>query len=667
MKKIFNIALALTLLLAFSSCEDWLDVNTSPDDPITVTSEVVLPSVLFFATQNVYDAAEYGVYLSQCLTTTGKSPSSSYAYKVGWGGFLEMNRHPQWRRCYIDVGVNGLYMIEDAEKRDMRNYILIARTLMLNSLLTTTDLFGDVPLSETYAFSEKLEDRTKNPRYQSQQEVYDYIDAQFRDLLDKYNDPDWINCPTNGIITVKSDRMFGGDLTMWRALTKALYARFLTRQIPNMDTSAEMCNRIIAAVDDAINDEGWKKMTKRAAIYQFDGGSAEASCMWGPSQPKMNLGWAQARDNQLNGAVPSRFFASILGFYPRNIKFSDSYVLQEKGAEADATYKAVEKIRHNVLMPALDPRARRMMAPSSDGTSLALRSLPNNIGMDVEFGTEYKRDYFPNLYDTTTVQPFLNPYTHDNGYIAFITEEELLFDKAEALYWLGDKQKAYDVTKLAVECSFERYAVDYDAYTTTGKVKLPTATKPVDTIVNVTQQVHDLFWKMRLPAPGVPAPGATQGFSIAHIMQQKYVAMYLQPEQWNDVRRYNYSSSRNGIQYDNTYVYDVINVYTDVNELAISDQYFTNTFSLMRPYNIYQPHWYTSKDLGSQFTYTPNAWINRINPDPETEEKYNRDELIRIGCYKNPDWLRKRQIWQIPTGKSHALTNSGEYPVDQWM
>ena len=51
------------------------------------------------------------------------------------------------------------------------------------------------------------------------------------------------------------------------------------------------------------------------------------------------------------------------------------------------------------------------------------------------------------------------------------------------------------------------------------------------------------------------------GFTIAHIMQQKYVAMYLQPEQWCDVRRYNYSSSLNGIQYDGVYVYDVDKVF----------------------------------------------------------------------------------------------------------
>ena len=42
----------------------------------------------------------------------------------------------------------------------------------------------------------------------------------------------------------------------------------------------------------------------------------------------------------------------------------------------------------------------------------------------------------------------------------------------------------------------------------------------------------------------------------------------------------------------------------------------------------------------------PKAWINRINYDPETEEKYNKAELERLGAYKNYQWLRKPMIWQ---------------------
>ncbi len=647
MKKILNIALAATLLFGFSSCEDWLDVNTSPDAPVTVTCDVVLPSVLFYASQQVFDFTEYGVYLSQCLTTTGKSPSSSTAYKSGWGGFLTMNRHPQWRRCYYDIGVNTTYMLEDAEVKNARNYILIGKTLLINSLLTTTDLFGDVPVHETYAYSTSVEGRSANPRYEPQADVYAYIEAEFKDLLAKYEDPEWINCPTNGNITEQADRMFGGDLNKWRALTKALYARFLLRNIPNMNNTPAMCDKIIAAVDAAISDPGWQAMTNpvlngaRAAIYKYDGGSAEKNCPWGPSQPKMNLGWAQARENLLTSAVPSSLMGAIMGFYGRGIPFGRSH---EEYMANDEDGKINDK--RKIAMYALDPRAPRMFEPRKDDAGeIGLRSIKNNIGMDIQFGTTYKMDYFPDLYTTSDKA---NPYTRDDGYIAFITEEELLFAKAEALYWKGSLTEAYDVTVQAVETSFRRYGV----YGNVGRSE----------VASIEKDMIALFKEFRLPAP---VSGGQDGFSIAHLMQQKYVAMYLQPEQWNDIRRYNYSSSANGIMYGGQYVYNVAKVF-DVDQKwgNITKNQFSDknaiSYTLVRPYNIYTAEWDTPLDKGVSTKLSPWAWLNRISADPETEEKYNRDELIRIGAYKNPNWLRKRQVWQLPLNPGTAITNYGD-------
>ena len=98
MKKIsIYLILVFTVLFSMTSCEKWLDINTSPDNPTTVTVDQILPVVIFYTSQLEYDHAEYGAYLSQCLTTGGRSQTGSYAYKQGWE-FLSMNRHPHWLR-----------------------------------------------------------------------------------------------------------------------------------------------------------------------------------------------------------------------------------------------------------------------------------------------------------------------------------------------------------------------------------------------------------------------------------------------------------------------------------------------------------------------------------------------------------------------------------------
>jgi hypothetical protein len=49
-------------------------------------------------------------------------------------------------------------------------------------------------------------------------------------------------------------------------------------------------------------------------------------------------------------------------------------------------------------------------------------------------------------------------------------------------------------------------------------------------------------------------PGSAN-VTLADVMREKYIAMYLQPEQWTDLRRYGYSNDENNIQYNGEVVY----------------------------------------------------------------------------------------------------------------
>ena len=579
LKKISIILLALSTL-TFSSCEDWFDINTSPDNPTTVTADQALPLLVFYASQICYDHAEYGMYLSQALTTGGRSQTGSFAYKSGWE-FLTMNRHPQWRRHFYDIGVNANALIEAAEKIDSRNFILIARSIKLHSTLLTTDAFGDMPHSQVY--------KSNSPSYDKQEDIYNWMLQEADELIGLYNNPAWINNPNNIIISKKMDRIFEGDLGKWRAFTKALKARIMLRKLPNWDNTVATSNSIIAAVDAALNDPSYAD-----AIYQYDGGTTEKNCPWGPAQPKLNLGWAQARENLLAEAIPSRFLTyALLGAYPNN---------------------------RNSRGLALDPRAVQLMTPRIDDKSLLiLRFLDNNIGMN----TSMRLTYYPDLYATNGG----NPYTKNNGYIMLMSEEELLFMKAEAQYWSGDKTAAYHTTVAAVKKNMERVGVK------------------TDNALLLTY--YNKFFEIKLPGEAV--------FTIADLMQQKYVAMYMQPELWTDMRRYNYSSKSNGIAYDGVYVYTVTNCHDGTNGVAATN--FKGEFSLTRPFNLYDAYWMTPVNFGVNARFSPNAWITRLNYDPETEDKYNRKELKRLGAFKNPDWLRKRMIW-AQKGNTSAVTSA---------
>lgn len=549
----------LSLLISFmgASCEDWLYDNVNEDAAHEVLPQQVLPVVLFYSAQLQFDHAEYGAYLTQTLTTGGRNQTSSFAYKSGWGDFLTMNRHPQWRRHFYDIGVNAKEIIDEAHEAQAWNLELIGRTLRLMSTQMTTDLFGDMPRSEAY--------ESNSPHYDTQESIYEWMNQEIEELIGMYEDPTYTEAATNIPIDQSIDRVFAGDLNKWKHYTYALKARLLLRKLPNWENNAATCQAIITAVNRAL--EGWEDV-----LYRFDGGNGAQNSPWGEafgSTEQGGLGW-EGRGNMLNSAVPTKYFMeNILGVFESH---------------------------NNLKGWAEDPRILAFMSarPGPSGTSdsgTEMRYLDTNIGMDVS----YKVDNYPTLFPEVDDKK-VSVYTQNTGYVPLFLEEELLLIKAEATYWSGDKPTARSLTMQAAEINFDRfnlssiYGSSYTRYRNnylgneTGTGNYVTTYFPAD------------------------------GFNIGHIMRQKYVCLYLQPEQWTDMRRYNYSCEENGIQYDNTYVYP----------------------GLKRPNNIYEAHW------GDD----PKAWINRINYDPETEEKYNKAELERLGAYKNYQWLRKPMIWQ---------------------
>ena len=549
----------LSLLISFmgASCEDWLYDNVNEDAAHEVLPQQVLPVVLFYSAQLQFDHAEYGAYLTQTLTTGGRNQTSSFAYKSGWGDFLTMNRHPQWRRHFYDIGVNAKEIIDEAHEAQAWNLELIGRTLRLMSTQMTTDLFGDMPRSEAY--------ESNSPHYDTQESIYEWMNQEIEELIGMYEDPTYTEAATNIPIDQSIDRVFAGDLNKWKHYTYALKARLLLRKLPNWENNAATCQAIITAVNRAL--EGWEDV-----LYRCDGGNGAQNSPWGEafgSTEQGGLGW-EGRGNMLNSAVPTKYFMeNILGVFESH---------------------------NNLKGWAEDPRILAFMSarPGPSGTSdsgTEMRYLDTNIGMDVS----YKVDNYPTLFPEVDGKK-VSVYTQNTGYVPLFLEEELLLIKAEATYWSGDKPTARSLTMQAAEINFDRfnlssiYGSSYTRYRNnylgneTGTGNYVTTYFPAD------------------------------GFNIGHIMRQKYVCLYLQPEQWTDMRRYNYSCEENGIQYDNTYVYP----------------------GLKRPNNIYEAHW------GDD----PKAWINRINYDPETEEKYNKAELERLGAYKNYQWLRKPMIWQ---------------------
>ena len=633
MNKLKLIAMSLLLGITSTGCVDTLDDNENPDKAASITAEVGLPVIVYYAAQTNYDHAEYNIYLSQCLTTTGKSQTGSYAYKSGWE-FLTMNRHPQWRRHFYDIGANINELIKNAEEVNSPNYILIARTIRLLSTQLTTDAFGDMPRSNAYL--------SNSPTYDTQASIYKWMLEEADLLIKDFENPAYTQAPGSQNITIKQDRVYAGDLNKWKGLVYAVKARILLRNIPNVNTSSETCKAIYDAAGKAIEiwqaDPMYGTFFGSEPRYNFDGGTMQQNSPWSDAQPVINA-W-ESRANLLTDAVPSKFLMeNCLGVFNKNdAAKSGSFVLLRGYAD--------------------DPRAILLFKPRTGPTSatssasiVKLRWLENNIGA----GTSYKTSDYPDLYS--------GAYTGSvDAYVPIFTMEELYFIQAEAQYWMGNKSEACRLAKEATRANIQRhleaFQKKYPNVMYPGNVLATGNFQKIDTrdsqegvftysqarwnaIVDAFLDDKDQENELAMPVKGVTDP-STPGnhhwffneseYTLSDLMMQKYVAMYMQPEQWTDMRRYHYSNNRNnyGIGANQEIIYP----------------------DLRRPYNLYAPYWVD----GLTDAQKENTWIQRINYDPETEDKYNRAELERLGAYKNYMWLRKPMIWAEEAGVRTSLT-----------
>jgi len=611
MKKIKSLALAALVGLSLSSCEDTLYENVNPDVAHRNTCELGLPVLVFYASQSVYDHAEYNIYLSQCLTTMGKSQTTSCAYRGGWQ-FMTMNRHPQWRRHFYDIGVNGNELIKNSQEIGSPNYELIARTIILMSTQLTTDCFGDMPRSEAYL--------SNSPHYDTQASIYQWMFDECDELIKLYEDPEVGGNPNNRKITQVQDRVYAGDLNKWKGLVYAVKARLLLRNIPNVDRSSATLNNIIATAQKAIDtwrsgDLMYGAWFGNEPRYNFDGGTTEQNAQWSQAQPKINS-W-ESRPNELTDAVPSKFFMeNCLGVINQGKEMTQGYWDRSNGYGSDPRLSLLFK-----------PRTGPISA-SKPGPRVMLRYLENNIGA----GSTFKPANFPDLY--------AGAYAGGNdAYTAIFTMEELYFIQAEAYYWLGNKTEACRLAREATEYNIQRHL---DRFLADNKGCYPAMEgKPGDDTdkQRFERQVQAFFDNEKVG--NVKACTAIGNFhwffdasnyTLSDLMMQKYIAMYMQPEQWTDMRRYHYSNNRNG--------YGI----GDGKEIVYP--------GLRRPYNLYQAFWID----GLTEEQKENCWVQRINYDPETEVKYNIKELQRLGAYNNHEWLRKPMNWAEDYGVRTSLT-----------
>ncbi|WP_035334530.1 SusD/RagB family nutrient-binding outer membrane lipoprotein [Dokdonia sp. PRO95] len=240
---------SLLLLLGMSSCtEDFEEINTNPNDPVTVQPSLLLRQVIYdYGEQMSYEGFVAGDLLSQHRTALGFNLFDRHALKSP-----QLGGNP-WPIFYTNLRDNEIIINQSRESTLFDVYegpALILKAYMTAGL---TDLFGDVPYSEAFNGAQG----TVTPTYDNQEDIY-MADGG---ILDNLNTAIAIIEAYENDNILEGDILYGGDLQGWIRFANSLKIKQLLRISDRVDVSNEL--------QDLFDEGNYITSNDQNAIFNF--------------------------------------------------------------------------------------------------------------------------------------------------------------------------------------------------------------------------------------------------------------------------------------------------------------------------------------------------------------------------------------------------------------
>jgi len=217
-KILMKIGAFVLLVMMFSSCNSWIDtdINVSPNRPVDVPMNLLLPSVEARTAFNVVGSNDYTRTVSMWIQhTTGVSRQSQAegAYILRSGDVNNM-----WNSVYAGALMDAKQIIIKAQAEETKSphFEGVAKIIQAIILGYSTDVWNDIPWTEALQGKENL-----TPVFDSQQAIYSAIQSLLDEGISLCSQP-----AENNIIQLDGDIIYGNDASMWVKAAWAMKARY---------------------------------------------------------------------------------------------------------------------------------------------------------------------------------------------------------------------------------------------------------------------------------------------------------------------------------------------------------------------------------------------------------------------------------------------------------
>jgi len=554
MKKLLYI-LSASLLLSLASCEKWLDVN---DNPSKANGDVPTPDLRLRSIQMQFvDAYESSgtraSWITQNVTKTTGTTNNDFIVK--WDFPLASTTWP-YQAWFVYAASNLQPMIEKATAEEAWHYVGAAELIHAWGFMLMLDLYGEMPYTDALGAD-------VTPKYDDGKTIfYGCLDSLER-AIENLSKPQ----PPTATPLADGDIWNGGNPETWIKLAYGLKARWLNNLTKKSFYDPDA---VLAALEKAPQSNADNTVMKAMNTSETQIAGIVASLQHtnvGATATRMSKWYTDLLTNTFTDGsdimdpratriIPSgEFYNSTTG--QKEWRLSEGVDLiksdiRTKGGpvlyEIMAT-KADPSTSHpsGYVRATADQRSDATFTnrwfttnatAARQGDSVYVSAYSDRLDWIMQFPDPNNDNYLANRYNGMTLEnPNFNSdvininstgsfYIRADAPAHLVTYHEMCFIKAEVLFRKGDLAGALLAYKAGIRAHMEAMNEKLREYPQDVYGKQAISEDEISTFLAskaVAQNAGEL--------------------TMAKIMQQKQIAMSMTMQNWNDMRRFDYSAS----------------------------------------------------------------------------------------------------------------------------
>lgn len=518
-RKILTLLLVVTL---FSSCsKNWLDINVDPNTPSSTVASVKsrLAWIQHYYLYAQGTAGTRANFITQQLTFVNSSGQQSMT--AGWNPIAGMSTTP-YQFFFVGAGSNFQDMEAKATAESAYHYLGATKAIRAMGFMLMVDWYGEMPYTE--ALGEAI-----TPKFDDGKTIFEGCLSDIDQAIEYFK----MQQPSTATPLSEGDSWNGGDVNKWLKMCYGLKARWLNNL--SKKSSLYKPDAILLALENAplsigegttvshiddqadnIGDILFADPVKTSIVFDNAGMNTSTLITKWYEDILTNFDQKGIEDPRADKLLPWAEYGIPKKFVRSKGVDMQSTIRMNAGPLTSAYNESDVPINNNgrTIAPHTWYVNSANNARWGDTVYVSIKS--SSKGYDNDASDIYKwKDGVVAASGTFYSRP--DAPTHLLGY------PEMCFIKAEVLFNKGDKAGAFEAYKSGIKGHIDLMNMKLSTYGNINPSKSPMTDVKIDNFLS----------------NGI---GTADNITLAKIMIQKSIALSFSQQNWNDMRRYDFSN-----------------------------------------------------------------------------------------------------------------------------